>query len=211
MNRKNKVFVVGGDMSVTNLFHSEGWVCVNNVFDSDLVCFTGGADVGPQLYGHPRHTSTFVHDPHDQTEMAIFAESMERSTPMVGICRGGQFLNVMNGGKMYQDVTGHTQSHFMHIVDKKGLRSIQVTSTHHQMMMPSREGVVLGTGPASTVTFWNEEKMDWDKKLLPEGVEVVRYKMALCFQPHPEFSIHNLGFRDMREYFFSQIEELMND
>lgn len=209
--RKNKVFVVGGDANVKNLFYSEGWICVDTVISADLVCFTGGADVGAHLYGHPRHTSTFVHEARDQTEIVVFAEAMDRSTPMVGICRGGQFLNVMNGGKMYQDVTGHTQQHFLHIIDDKGLRSIQVTSTHHQMMMPSREGQVLATGPASTVTYWNEEKQDWDKKLLTEGIEVVRYKMALCFQPHPEFSIHNLGFRDMREYFFSEITKLLSD
>ena len=206
---QRKVFVVGGDLSVRNLFNMEGWLNVDNVGMADLVCFTGGADVSPELYNHPKHQATFVDHPRDKREMLVFEESMAKGKKLVGICRGGQFLNVMNGGEMYQDVTNHTRGHVMFIQGEGELVSFDVTSTHHQMMKPAKHGKVLATGPTSKVSYWDLFEEEWKEDVMSCGIEVVRYEHALCFQPHPEFSAHNVTYKKMREYFFAQIEELL--
>jgi len=66
------------------------------------VVFTGGADVSPFMYGEKKLSVTCNDEHRDEQEKLFF----ERYTkvPKVGICRGGQFLNVMNGGKMWQHV-----------------------------------------------------------------------------------------------------------
>ena len=205
-----KVFVVGGDHSVTTLFTTRGWANVNNVGAADLVCFTGGADVHPSLYDHNKHHSTFTDPVRDAREQAIFEACVGSSTPMVGICRGGQFLNVMNGGKMYQDVTNHTMSHKLKIGSPTMPDEIiLVTSTHHQMMMPHKDGRVLATGTASQVIFWSDEEEKWRDKWLEYGIEVVLYDGSLCFQPHPEFAQGREEFEPMRKYFFECINRLM--
>ena len=209
MNKK--VFVVGNDHSVKELFTVRGWTHVYSVAAADLVCFTGGADVSPELYDHPKHRTSFC-DPHrDQVEMGYFEAATKQGTPMVGICRGGQFLNVMNGGKMYQNVTDHTSTHKLRIVggDPDKVVYIDVTSTHHQMMMPHPSGKVLGYGTPSMVTYFDDQSGAWVTKHVDEGIEIVRYDDALCFQPHPEFNIRSVDFIQMRNLFFKLIEELM--
>ena len=205
-----KVFVVGGDMSTTNLFTTRGWANVSNVSSADLVCFTGGADVSPDLYDHPKHYTTWSDPSRDAREMAIFEAASGKGTPMVGICRGGQFLNVMNGGKMYQDVSGHTMSHKMKIGNPEVPDDIiLVTSTHHQMMMPAIGAKLLAVGSPSTVNYWDDEKECWEEKMLSHGIEVLQYGKSLCFQPHPEMRMDSAEFDPMRKYFFACINSLM--
>ena len=212
MRKSNKVFVVGGDHSVKTLFNLKGWINVDNVGAADLVCFTGGADVSPDLYNHPKHQSTFCDPQRDAREIAIFENCVGKDTPMVGICRGGQFLNVMNGGEMYQDVTNHTTSHPMFVMAPGGgMGSFRVTSTHHQMMKPHPSAKILATGPSSEVTWWDLDTEEWKTKKRAGGIEVVRYKNSLCFQPHPEFSVGMGEYAKMRDYFFSEIARLMSD
>mgnify|MGYP003632752758 CR=1 FL=1 len=154
--------------------------------DTDLVLFTGGPDVSPDLYGEKPHSKTYANSYRDSRERKIFLDMLDAGVPMVGICRGGQFLNVMNGGKMHQHVVGHAtgQDHLMWDVDTK--EEIMVSSTHHQMMKPARHGKVLAT---SNVCSRREDPKGQDVGGEWDDIEVVYYKRTncLCFQPHPEF------------------------
>jgi gamma-glutamyl-gamma-aminobutyrate hydrolase PuuD len=181
-----KVYVVN-DMCVENMFESEGHTCVNNVAKADLVCFTGGEDVSPFLYGERKHHSTWSNLQRDLREMGIYDVALNAGKPMVGICRGGQFLNVMCGGGLWQDVCSHA-IHGTHMairmdMDNEEGRYVQVTSTHHQMMRPSSEGCILlqANFVGSVVSI------DMVDSIL--GIESVYYskQKCLCFQPHPEY------------------------
>ena len=105
---------------------------------------------------------------------------------MAGICRGAQFLNVMNGGKMWQHVTGHAVSKGHIATDLVSGEEVLVTSTHHQMMIPSAHGKVLAVANVAG------HKYSYDKGeeggVTPD-IEVVFYEdtKSLCFQPHPEY------------------------
>ncbi len=66
-----------------------------------LVCFTGGSDVSPELYGH-RNLESGCNKARDEKEVLIFEMAKKHGIPMTGICRGSQFLNVMCGGTMVQ-------------------------------------------------------------------------------------------------------------
>lgn len=188
----SKIYVVGGDYLVASMFVSEGYTLATNLNEARLVCFTGGADVSPSLYGEEQLPETHCVPVRDKIEQDIFSKCANKLIPMVGICRGGQFLNVMNGGKMWQHVNNHNRSHW--VFDDDEGDGVMCTSTHHQMMIPAinAEGGIIprvvGTAAEATLkksatTTINIEKNSYD------DIEVLHYPATdcLCFQPHPEY------------------------
>ena len=180
-----KVYIVGRDYNVANMFLKQGWEVVNYIDkDIDLIQFTGGEDVDPSYYGQTKHPRTFSNPRRDAEEAGIFYE-WQGHLPMAGICRGGQFLNVMNGGTMWQHVNNHglTKTHDALCLVTETV--YQVTSTHHQMMIPSINGKVLLTANLSTV----REDADTVIEGVGTDIEAVYYgdTQSLCFQPHPEY------------------------
>lgn len=199
LTKLRKVYVVGGDHLVSKMFNNhKDYVTVHNINTADLLCFTGGADVSPHLYGEQNRYS-HVSPVRDEDETHLFKTF--REVPKVGICRGGQFLNVMSGGKMYQDVDQHTMSH--DVVDFTG-RKFRVTSTHHQMMRPSEDAGILATA------CHKNDYVQTDQKTLPGlyGYEVLYYgdTQSLCFQPHPEYS--NCP-RETTDWFFELVDTFL--
>lgn len=206
-----KVYIVGGfDAAYARMFRNNGWEVTSNTEDCDLVQFTGGEDVSPELYYEARHPTTYSRAERDRHEMEVFKNAITLNKPMAGICRGGQFLNVMNGGKLFQHVTNHTRSHLAtYCVDG---RSVLVTSTHHQMFRPSVEGqVFLLADEGGTKEFM---AADGSIASVPVGsmvdVEGVFYPKtrSVCFQPHPEFnegdSLTKLYFDVLNDFIFNQ-------
>lgn len=191
-----KVYIVNISPDYKSMFILMGYAITGIPKEADLICFTGGADVSPSLYGDKRHAYTHSDQDRDEEEIEQFYFALNNNIPMVGICRGAQFLNVMSGGRMYQHVSNHTRNH--DITDLQTGQTLQVSSTHHQMMMPAPTGLLV----ASSVLLGSREWYDGEifkKDISLEDIEVVYYKHtnALCFQPHPEFD----GYSDMREYF----------
>ncbi len=117
-----KVHIVGGSFAYHDLFMNLGFQVIDTMEGANLVCFTGGEDVNPSLYGHEKHPTTYFSIFRDTKERSYFEKALDMGIPMVGICRGGQFLNVMSGGEMYQDVSTHTceRSLFSQMVGKPG-------------------------------------------------------------------------------------------
>ena len=79
----------------------------------DGLIFAGGADLDPALYGAAAHPETTGLRPdRDGGESALLSAALTRGTPLLGICRGMQLLNVVGGGTLHQhlpEVTGSTQ------------------------------------------------------------------------------------------------------
>ena len=201
-----KVFIIQSNSEYRKMFEEAGWEVITNLVNDvpDLVCFTGGEDVHPSYYGEKDHPFTYANTERDHREHHQFNSFVEAQIPMVGICRGGQFLNVMNGGKMYQHVTNHTGSHL--ITDVHTKEALLATSTHHQMMRPGIAGKVIATAEMNG----SKQHMNGDKivtQTSPEpDYEVVFYPhtQSLCFQPHPEF-----GSDKLKTYFFSLLNRYL--
>lgn len=71
----------------------------------DGILFTGGPDVDPPLYGEDRlpscGTSLLCRD---RLEKLLLNEILPSGKPILGICRGEQFINAVLGGTLYQDI-----------------------------------------------------------------------------------------------------------
>lgn len=202
-----KVYIVWLDGLVLKMFLARGWEETSLIEEADLVQFTGGSDVSPRLYGESSHPHTYSDLGRDKTEEKVFKQAELLGVPMAGICRGGQFLNVMNGGKMWQHVNNHAIGGTHLLVDKDSEQVYSVTSTHHQIMNPHADGLVVAVAEESTY----KEHMYKDEMVKIVGgseadVEVVYYgeTNALCFQPHPEYVGKDTEFQ---QWYF----DLLND
>lgn len=60
----------------------------NNIKEADLVIFTGGADVDPELYGENSGKFTRVNTGRDRIEVMTYKLAQELHIPCLGICRG---------------------------------------------------------------------------------------------------------------------------
>ena len=164
-----------------------------------LVVFTGGHDVSPQLYGKESHYFTSSDLDRDIEETKLYELAIDNNIPTVGICRGAQFLCVMAGGKLIQDVTNHNGDHEVFAKYPEGhTRLITVSSSHHQMQHPfglpenHYEVLAWGKKPLSEHYAYDNGNTILSKdagKLLATEPDVVWYPKinALGAQYHPEW------------------------
>lgn len=206
------VFIVGHDpydeRLFGELFATAFCSKAESLDKADFVLFTGGADVSPELYGEIASSKTHSSPVRDLREVEVYLEAVAKGIPMVGVCRGFQFLHVMNGGHLYQDVDNHGQSHY--IFDHEQQERIEnASSTHHQSCI--RTANIDMTLVAST----NKSRA----RLIRDGlaserggsvdVEAAFYRRTCCFgvQGHPEYS----GFPGFSKWFMKKLREYLGE
>lgn len=74
----------------------------------DGVLITGGDDIDPVRYGAERSEHTQPSEStRDAQELALLDAAVDATTPVLGICRGIQIVNVHAGGTLRQHVPEH--------------------------------------------------------------------------------------------------------
>ncbi|MDX2603378.1 gamma-glutamyl-gamma-aminobutyrate hydrolase family protein [Streptomyces caniscabiei] len=74
----------------------------------DGLVIAGGPDVDPSLYGAERSPRCGPPAPaRDAWELALIRAALDAGTPLLGICRGMQLLNVALGGTLIQHLDDH--------------------------------------------------------------------------------------------------------
>ena len=218
-----KVYIVGGNILITKMFYEFGslFVGTRDIGAADIVVFTGGPDVDPKLYNERRLPGTYINESRDTKDLEAWLQCREDQFK-VGICRGAQFLNVCNEGKLWQDIDEHTRPHMME--DIVTGRKIWVSSTHHQQMIPGPLCTMIAKAHEAGVK--QSETREWRKtskkgqlilpgtgKIIydPDAIdhEVLWYEKtrSFCFQPHPELP----GFGVCRSYFFGTMMQHYHD
>lgn len=197
-----KVYIHNGDRKYHQLFLELGHEVVSEE-ESEMVVFTGGADVSPHLYNQSTHHYTYSDPDRDDSDIDCFHRNFLKLK--VGICRGGQFLHVMNGGELYQDVDNHALHGKHPLVCKVSGKEWLVTSTHHQMMKPREGHNVVGVAKETTYVDCHYAG-EVCRKTITEDVEVILHPRAMCFQPHPEFYAAN-STRDCFKHFLDMFLE----
>lgn len=213
-DKKLKVFIEGGDRNYATLASNFGEECMN-AEEADIVFFTGGADVSPSLYGEKELSTTHVNPDRDRHEVSLYQRLQldNKKRAYLGVCRGGQFLNVMNGGSLWQDVKGHCGDHYAQDMATKII--YKVSSTHHQQFrVPTPETKV----PFRVLAVGLDDQMNIKKnteKFAPSpppqhdqvDIEAMWYPTTrtLCFQPHPEFP----GYPECKTLFLRYVHDLV--
>lgn len=213
-----KVFIAPGDSynAAIAMFERAGFTVVKDYEDVDLICFLGGTDVDPAIYGAERDPHTQSPDKQrDAVEVALYRKftascptkdgedcgeydlscqgsCQGKTIPKVGICRGGQLLNVLNGGKMIQHlgkcISGDVEIDLSNEFGEKDLVKLRVD--HHQGMLCTQDD------RSELIAYFNNGGNPW-----PDYAIMYEDTKSLCFQPHPEW-----GHKGTEDYFFELIE-----
>lgn len=169
--------------------------CLEQLADEmDGFLFTGGQDVSPVFYA--QKTSSMCGEickELDDMENLLFRMVYNKDKPVLGICRGIQFINAVMGGSLYQDLpteylsnTEHHQKppydvpvHSVEIVEDTplyqllGIKELMVNSYHHQ--------AINMLAPELSAMAFSEDG-------LVEAVYAPDKKFIFAVQWHPELS-----------------------
>jgi putative glutamine amidotransferase len=117
------------------------------VQELDGLVLIGGADIPPALYGQvPHETTEVLHEKRVGFERALIARWMATKKPILGVCLGMQFTNVVMGGTLIQDIPSlvgetvvHRKAYHQVAIDPNsqlagilGAGQAMVYSNHHQ-------------------------------------------------------------------------------
>lgn len=126
----------------------------------DGIILSGGHDVDPKNYNEePLLKIGEIFPERDAFDMTLYRCAVESKKPVLGICRGFQIINVIEGGNLYQDLSyadfvtikhnqgdNPTQStHSVKLEDGTVLKTIlgektRVNSFHHQIIKEVADG-----------------------------------------------------------------------
>lgn len=162
----------------------------NNLQEADALILWGGTDIHPKFYkekAHPKNQSPGFVSARDEIEWHLMREAYRMNIPIIGVCRGAQFLCAFAGGSLIQDVTNHYVGHEVQTYDG---HVFYAPGDHHQMMNPD--------GTEYELLAWSKEKKSvWYQngegkeasRLLEEEPEVIWFPEVKGFaiQPHPEW------------------------
>ena len=206
-----KVFISGGERyQESKLLIAYGHTVVKEITDCDIVLFTGGADVSPELYNHPKHRSTYPNEQRDLTDTLNYQAGVAMNKIMFGICRGAQFLCVQAGGSLIQDCSNHGIDHNVVMVESGEI--IPVTSAHHQMLVPPEGAIMLATSPEE-VRVIKTEGATFVETRMCHTPEIMMFPNinALAVQGHPEFSLYNKRYDRFRDVVMDMLSTMLPD
>lgn len=123
----------------------------------DGLILAGGSDIDPTAYGaKPDPETRGTHPERDRFEIGLGTRALERDMPVLGICRGMEMLNVIQGGTLTQHLGSELHRHTPGAFTDHGVRleagslaarvvgdeHTEVKSAHHQGLDELGEGVV---------------------------------------------------------------------
>jgi putative glutamine amidotransferase len=81
--------------------------------DADAIVVLGGEDLSPRFYGGATgYPGEGRHDPvADEAQLSLVRRAVARRTPLLGVCRGHQVVNVALGGDLVQHLDDHDGLH----------------------------------------------------------------------------------------------------
>ncbi len=158
----------------------------------DGFLLTGGQDVSPKMYGEKKlPVCGECSEERDKMEQLLLSWVLELDKPVLGICRGIQFLNAALEGTLYQDLPSelpsnlehhqkppyYVPSHKIEICEDTPLhkllekREISVNSYHHQgikKLSPSLRVMAYAPEGLVEAVYMPDKKFVWGVQWHPE-------------------------------------------
>ena len=159
----------------------------------DALVLSGGGDIDPSRYDGKRHDTNYsIDQERDTLELELARRVIDSSIPTLGICRGAQILNVVQGGKLIEHIPDEIGEKVLHrapprepvthgVKLKAGSRLAQIlgrdqfdaTSWHHQALRGAAAGFdAVAHAPDGTI----------------EAIEMPSHPWMIAVQWHPELS-----------------------
>ncbi|MBB5645570.1 gamma-glutamyl-gamma-aminobutyrate hydrolase family protein [Pedobacter cryoconitis] len=162
----------------------------NNVKDIELCAgflLTGGIDVTPSFYGgaleYPGQPDIFLPE-RDEFEKLIYDYSQALKIPVLGICRGMQYINILEGGKVLEDIGSANLIHKKETEDK-----VHYVNIGHNSMLYAIIGSENGI-----VNSAHHQGVN--------GYSLSKNLIANCYADSPDQLIEGLEFKDKTDKSF---------
>ena len=144
---------------------------------------TGGPDIAAEFLNQPVPDPSVIEEPdppRDRWELAALQVALERTLPILAICKGVQVLNVGLGGTLHLDIPGHNAPEqrdgnlqtLLYTAHAVGPRFTTVNSSHHQALAELGEGLEIEAWDTADDTI--------------EQVRLKDYPYCVGVQYHPE-------------------------
>jgi putative glutamine amidotransferase len=159
----------------------------------DAFVLTGGGDIDPQRYAGRVHELNYgIDHERDHLELAIARWLIDSGTPTLGICRGAQILNIVEGGTLIEHIPEEVGESILHRAPRRepiphaihikagsrllqilGQEEVEAASWHHQALRRVARGFeVAASAPDGIV----------------EAIEMPRHPWLIAVQWHPELT-----------------------
>jgi len=121
------------DIGITPLIVPNNLRDLNNylcAFEIKGIILTGGNNVDPEKYKSRSHLSD-VYSERDETEKLLFDYAINKELPILGICRGFQFINIELGGNLTHDISCHVNIKHSLVSKNADYNKKEVNSYHN--------------------------------------------------------------------------------
>jgi len=151
----------------------------------DGLVLIGGDDIPPQAYGEEPHETVEVLVPQRyEFERKLIARWFAAGKPMLGVCLGMQFTNVVAGGTMVQDIPseiGATVNHraYHRVLIEPGSTLARVLKAREASVLSNHHQAVDDLGKNLRVVARSEDGV-------VEALERIDGRFGLFVQWHPE-------------------------
>ncbi|MFU1517677.1 gamma-glutamyl-gamma-aminobutyrate hydrolase family protein [Vreelandella alkaliphila] len=158
----------------------------------DGLIIGGGDDIQAHLYGGEVQLDVRLDPARDELELNLLGRFIPQNTPVLGICRGAQLINVHLGGTLDPDIytTHEGLKRRRTVLPRKtvdivggsklyqllGVTWCRVNSLHHQAVNQAGDGINI---------------VARDRDGLVQGIESTKHDFLIGVQWHPEWLIFN--------------------
>jgi len=184
----------GGVPVILPLSHDD--TALQNMYERmDGILFAGGNDLDPELYGQQPYAETKDLTPtRDIVELWYMRTALADGKPILGICRGMQLLNVVQGGTLYQHIAKDMPEASNHDISNE---KKSITHIAHQLHVDktSRLGHIIQSDSIGANSHHHQainklgeslKAVAWSEDGLTEVIEGTDAAYAIGLQPHPE-------------------------
>ncbi|MDP4546752.1 gamma-glutamyl-gamma-aminobutyrate hydrolase family protein [Marinobacter sp. MDS2] len=167
-----------------------------NVALLDGLVLSGGTHVHPDRYGQQPQVTAKYDPQRDDTDYRLLEQAEAIGIPVLGICRGAQFINIFHGGSLCQNVT-----------------PLRVNTRHRPLLLPLQTvSLVAGSRLADLMPSWRIganrihsqaikrlgrglRVTAVDNDLFVQAIESTGKQWLMGVQWHPEYLLYHAGHR----------------
>lgn len=162
----------------------------------DGLVLSGGTHVHPERYGQQPKVTARYDRARDATDQSLLEQAERIGIPVLGICRGAQFINVFHEGTLCQNVTP-LRVNTRHRPLLLPLQTVRLVE--HSRLRELMDSPVIGANRIHSQTIRrlgrNLRVTAVDNDLFVQAIENTRGQWLMGIQWHPEYLLYHSGHR----------------
>lgn len=162
----------------------------------DGLLMTGGQDVSPALFNERRHPRCGAAcEARDIMETVLYKRSVSEDKPVLGICRGIQLINVIEGGTLYQHIPYEYETNVEHVMKPPYTDVVHYVNIEEGTLLYD----IIGEKRSGVNSFHHQAVKNLGNNLkinaisqdgLIEAVQREGNRFIMAVQWHPEYSFN---------------------